>query len=348
MQPHRLLALLALFTLGLPLARAQSANPTIIDRAQQPPPPPPAPAQSDLGEVLGTEGEDAGVQRIAEPRKLPFKLSFSTDTQVYFTDNVLLQPEDNAQSDSDAVVFANSAALRLEGKAWAVGDGLLTPSLGLVYQRYYHGIASDDAARDDLDFDSYSVPFALRFRTQTGWEASLGVSAGSIYSLNAATSYDNIFRNLTPSLVVRKLVDIDRENLVSIGATLAYAATWTDTPDGPFTYRDDRNDKTDFALDAAYYHFRDRWTFSAYGRAALTDYLHYQEAGLLTGRDLDRRDTTYSFGASASYALAPWAQARAFTSVDWRDSNRDGDLLGDDYTYEAANLGLGVSLNFSF
>jgi hypothetical protein len=348
MNHARPLALLLGLAFAASAALAQDPNTTIIDRAQQPSPPPPAPARSDVGQVLGTEGEDTGVQRIAEPRKLPFKLNLSTDTQVYFTNNVLLQPEDNPQSDSDAVVFANTVSLRIEGKSLAVFDGLLTPSVALVYQRYYHGISSDDPARDDLDFDSYSIPFTLRYRTQNGWEASLGVTAGSIYSLNAATSYDNIYRNLTPSLGVRKLVGLDRDNLLSFGGTVSYSATWADTPGGIFDYRDDRNDKIDVALDAAYYHFRGRWTYNLYGRVALTDYQHYQEAGLFTGRDVDRRDTTYAMGAGVSYALAPWAAARAFTSLDWRDSNRDGDLLGDDYTYEAANLGLGVSLNFAF
>ncbi len=344
MNPSRTLALLAGLAFGTSSAAlAQDANTTIIDRAQQPAPPPPAPAPSDLGQVLGTEGEDTGVQRIAEPRKFPFKLIVSTDTQLYFTDNVFLQPDNNPQSDRDTVVLANTLSLRLEGKSWAVGDGLLTPSLGLVYQRYNHGLFQDDAARKDLDFDSYTIPLALRFRTQSGWEASLGLSAGSIYSLNAATSYDNIYRSLTPSLGLRKLVGIDRQNLLSFGGTLSYSATWTDTPGGFFDYRDDRNDKIDLALDAAYYHFRGRWTYNLYGRVAFTDFQHYQEAGFI---DVDRRDTTVSLGASVTYALTPWATARAFTSYDWRDSSQD--FAPDFYTYEAGNLGLGISLNFTF
>ncbi len=343
MNHARPLALLISLAFVASAASAQDPNAAIIDRAQQPAPPPPAPTQSDIGQVLGTEGEDTGVQRIAEPRRLPFKLSLATDTQLYFTDNVFLQPGDNPQSDRDTVVIANTVSLRLEGKSWAFGDGLLTPSIGIVYQRYYHGAFNDDPARDDLDFDSYTVPLTLRYRTQNGWEATLGVAAGSIYSLNAATSYDNIYRNLTPSLGIRKLVGLDRNNLLSFGASLAYSATWTDTPGGLLDYRDDRNDKIDLALDAAYYHFRGRWTYNLYGRVAFTDFQHYQEAAFT---DVNRRDTTVNLGAAVTYALAPWASARAFTSYDWRDS--DQNFAPKSYTYQAANLGLGVSLNFTF
>lgn len=345
MKLRRSLALLLALAGAVSPVFAQDPSATIIDRAQQPAPPPPTPGQSGLGQVLAGEGEDTGVQRIAEPRKLPFKLSVATDTQVYFTNNVLLQPDSSPASNSDATVLANTLSLRLEGRSWALGDGLLTPSLGFAYKRYYHGIASDDPARDNLDFDSYSLPLALRYRARNGWETTLGLAAGSIHSLNGASSYENIYRNLTTSLGLRKLHPIDRNNLLSFGGTLAYAATWADTPGGLFDYRDDRNDKFDFSADLAYYHLRDRWTYNLYTRVSLADYLHYQEAAF---RDVNRRDITCSLGASVTYTLAKWASARAFTSLDWRDSNRDGSGLGDDYTYEAASLGLGVSLNFAF
>lgn len=333
--------------LGLSLAAhgtlAQDANTTIIDRANQPAPPPPVAGQTDAAQVLGVEGADIGVQRIAQPRKYPVKLFINTDTQVYFTDNVLLQPDNNPQSNSDAVVFANSLSLRLETPSIAFADGLLTPSVGLSYQRYYHGISSDDPARDDLDFDSYSVPLSLRYRHQNGWEGNLGITAGTIYRLNGASSYENIYRHLTTSLGVRKIIGLDQNNLLTFGGTIAYAKTWADTPGGLFDFEDDRNDKVDYSLDAAYYYLLKKWTFNAYARVSIADYIGYQEAGF---RDVNRRDTTFSLGASATYAITPWASARVFTSTDWRESTQDGPI--DDYTYEAANLGLGVSLNFTF
>jgi len=337
------LALLLSLTLGTSIAAAQSSNSAIIDRAQQPAPPPAVPAQSEATKALGVEGEDTGVQRIAQPRKFPVKFFVNTDTQLYYTDNVFLSPDGNPQSESDAVVLANTLSLRAEAPSWAVASGLLTPSLGLTYQRYYHSLGRNEPNREALDFDSLSVPLTLRYRNQTGWEGTLGLTAGSIYRLNGASSYENIYRNLTPSLSVRKLVGLNKSNLLSFGASADYAATWTNTPGGLLDFRDDRNDKFTYSADAAYYYLRDRWTFNAYVRLSYADYLGYQEAGF---RDVSRNDTTFNFGASLTYTITPWASARVFASSDMRESNQDGPI--DDYTYEAGNLGAGVSLNFAF
>lgn len=340
------LALLLGLTVGTPFTVAQSANTSIIDRAQQPAPPPPAtPAQAEAAKALGPEGEDLGVQRIAQPRKFPIKLFVNTDTQLYFTDNVFLAPDNpGSQSESDAVVFANSLALRAEAPSLAVANGLVTPSLGFTYQRYYHSLGRNRTDREQLDFDSFSMPLMLRYRTQSGWEANLGVTAGSIYRLNGVSDYENIYRNLTPSLTVRKLISLDKQNLLSVGATIDYVHSWTDTPGGFIDYHDYRNNKADYALDVAYYYLRDRWTFNLYGRVAIADYVGYEEAGF---NSVNRTDVTYSLGASVSYTLTRWASARLFTSSDWRTSSQD-DPASFDYTYEAGTLGLGASLNFTF
>lgn len=339
-------ALLLSLALGASSAFAQSTNSSIIDRAQQPAPPSPAPAQSEAAKALGVEGEDTGVQRIADPRRYPLKFFLNTDSQLYFTDNVFLAPNDNPQSESDAVVLANTLSLRAEAPSWAFASALATPSLGLSYQRYYHGLGRNRADREDLDFDSYSIPLNLRFRTQNGWEANLGVTGGSIYRLNGTSGYENIYRNITPSLNVRKLISLNKQNLVSLGATLDYAATWTTTPGGAFDYRDNRNDKLDAVGDISYYYLRNRWTFNIYGRVAVGDYTGYQEAGF---RNLNRTDATFSLGASVNYSINAWASARLFTSSDWRTSTQDGtSTAGDDYTYEAGTVGTGISLNFSY
>jgi len=184
----------------------------------------------------------------------------------------------------------------------------------------------------------------LRYRTQSGWEGNLGVTAGSIHRLNGASSYENIYRNLTPSLTVRKLVSLDKQNLLSFGATIDYVSSWSETPGGLIDFSSSRNDKADYALDAAYYYLRDRWIFNLYGRVAIADYVGYEEAGF---NSVDRTDVTYSLGASVTYTLTRWASARLFSSSDWRTSSQD-DPTSFDYTYEAGTVGAGVSLNFTF
>lgn len=331
------LLLLALAAAPAALLTAQTDQ-TIIDRAQQPAPP--SLPSTQPATTVAPGDADAGNQRIAEPRRLPFKLHLVYDLQVYHTDNVNLVPDN--QSEDYAIIVANTLAARADFNSVAVGDALLTPSAGLTYQRYYHGVGTDD--HEALDFDSYSVPLSLRYRFGANWEATLGFTASAIYSLEGPPSYHRIYSACTPSLNLRKLVGLSQTNLVSFGAGLGYSFTESDRDGIPafLSYREDRNDKLDVSADVAYYHLVGKWVVSPYARLVFSDYSHYQEAAFT---DVERRDLTGSIGISATYNLTPWASARAFASYDWRNSEGNSPV---DYGYKATNAGLGLTLTAAF
>lgn len=332
------LLLLALAATPAALLHAQTDQ-TIIDRAQQQPGPPALPA-SQTGATVSPADIDAGNQRIAEPRALPFKLNFVYDAQVYYTDNVNLVPSD--QSANYAVIVANTLAVRADFNSWAIGDALLTPSAGITYQRYYHGVGSDN--HKALDFDSYSIPLSLRYRFGANWEASLGFTASAIYSLEGPPDYHHIYTSYTPSLSLRKLIGLSQSQILSFGGSVSHSFTESDRDGIPplFSYRENRNDKTDVSFDVAYYLLRGGWVISPYARLSYSDYAHYQEGGF---NDVDRRDLTGSLGLSVSYNFTPWASARLFTSYDWRDPQGDSPV---DYGYHSTNAGFGLTLSASF
>lgn len=339
------LLLLAFFASPAPWLAAQTGQ-AVIDRSQQPAPPS-LPADQPAGPAVSPGDADTGNQRIAQKRNLPFKLSLAYDVQVYHTANVDLAP--SGQPADDAVIVANTLALRADFNSHAIGDGVLTPSAGLTYQRYYHGVGTDD--HDNLDFDAYTVPLSLRYRFGDNWEASLGFSASSVYSLEGPPRYHLIYRAYSPSISLRKLVALAPDHIVALGGSLGYSATTADRDSVVFLtpFREDRNDKCELSTDVAYYYLRDKWTVSPYVRLTYSDYLHYQENSLLPAPapavDVDRRDLTGSVGLSVTYSLTPWVSARAFTSFDWRES------LGDDafdYGYDNTNVGLGLSLTANF
>jgi len=341
MKPALLLALL--FT-PVAVLSAQTGQ-TIIDRSQQPSAPPSAPAETS-GVSVNPGDSDTGDQRIAQPRALPLKLSIVYDAQAYSTSNVRLVP-DGTHKDY-AVVVANTVALRGDFVSAAVGDGVLTPSVGFNFQRFYHGVGSQQ--HRDLDFDAYTVPLSLRYRFGANWEATLGFSGSAIQSLEGPPKYHLIFRSYSPTLGLRKLIGLGQNHIVSLGAGLSYACTESDrdsVPAGFSAYRKDRNDKWDAAVDVAYYYLRGNWVVSPYARLAYSDYLHYQETNLLPApaTDVDRRDLTGSLGLSVTYNFTPWASARAFTSYDWRESLGDSAF---DYGYRSTTAGLGLSLSASF
>ena len=331
---------LALLGASAALLTAQTEQ-TIIDRSQQPGTParPETPATSSVapGDV------DSGTQRIAESRKLPFKLNFAYDSQVYHSNNIRLAA--SGTPEQDAVIFANTLALRAEFASHAIGEGLLTPSVGFTYQRFYHGVGENNFK--DLDFDSYSVPLSLRYRFGKNWEATAGLTANSVYSL---AEYHLIYRSYSPGLGLRKLISLGENQILSLGGNLSYSLTKADrdsTPAGFSAFRDDRNDKWDASVDAAYYYLHGKWVAGPYVRLAYTDYLHYHETSVLplAATTVDRRDITGSVGLSVSYNFTDWASARLFTNFDWRDSQGDRAF---DYGYANTNAGLGLTLSASY
>jgi hypothetical protein len=324
---------------------AADASQTIIDRAQQATPalatPPVAP-----GVTVSPGDADAGNQRIAEKRTSPVKVSVSYDGQFYYTDNVTLASPGGTKE--NAFILAQTLSVRGEFKSVALGEGMLTPSVGLVYQRFYHGIGEDhDVDLGDfssLDFDSFSLPFGLRYRFGANWEANLGITSNAVYGNDPATNYHQILRSHTPALSLRKMIGISDTQILSLGTSVSYAVTTADVSEIPSSvaYRDDRNDKTDYAADAAYYLLLGKWTVGPTVRVSYTDYLHYQEAAFT---DTNRRDLTASLGLSLSYTIRPWASARLYSSYDLRKPQ--GEDNGG-YAYTSKTLGLGLSLNAEF
>jgi hypothetical protein len=315
---------------------AQTASDVIIDRAQQPAAPT-APDAANPAKTTDEKGDlDGGTQRIATARKLPFKLTLSYDVQAFYTSNVFLQPNNEVE----ALVVAQTLQTTAQFNSIAIGEGLLTPTVGLVYQHYNHALGTGDQARQDLDFDAYSIPLALRYRCGDNWEFGLGVTATAVYSIEP--SYDLTYKSIGTSLSARKTFVFGRNQFLAAGASINFVKTDADVPPAPFNYRADRNDKVDTTLDVGYYYIKDRWVFSPYARLTQSDYLHYQEAGF---NDVNRRDLTFSLGASVSYNLNSWATARAFTSADWRDPQGSSPV---DYSYSTQNLGVGLTLSASF
>lgn len=341
---HRVLALPAL--LGALAASALAQQQPIIDRAEQGTPTRPTPTPGEIsGATSRATDEDAGVQRVAQPRKLPFKFSATLDEQLYTTNNVFLSADGAADAGQDATILASTLFLRVEGLPAPVGRGLLVPSLGFSYQRYLHGLTTNDAAIESLDFDSFSLPASVAYRFGRGWEASAGLTVGSLYSVRGDPTYELLYRTHTGALGLRKITELAKDTLLVAGAGISYSDTWTSVSDvAPgLGYRDDRNDKVDYSLDAALYRFAGAWTLSPFLRLSYADYLHWQEGSFT---DHDRADLTLGAGLSASLAFETWGSLRFFAGYDLRDSTLDAPGL--DYTYDAGTLGAGITFSLRY
>ena len=331
----------ALLLAALPAA-AQTSN-TIIDRANQRAPSPTAPAPGlDTPPAAPGADTDAGTQRVAEPRRLPFRLTASFDEQLYVASNVFLAPNDSPVNDTGALVSTTTVALGADTLPVVVGEGRLVFSAAIVWQRFLHGLATSNPDIEALDFDSYSLPLGATYNWGRGWEAAASIGVGSLYSIGDSPSHELLYRNHTPSLALRKLTRLSDGLLLSLGGGISYSDTDASLHDVPafLGYREDRNDRVDASLSAALYAFDGPWTLSPSLRVAHGHYLHWQESRFV---DQDRDDLTASLGLTVTYAFADWGTARAFATYDIRESSG-----GVDYDYSSGTAGLGLSLALRF
>ena len=337
----RSLALVLATATALPLA---AQNTSIIDRANQGAPAASAPVPAaEAAPTSPGAGSDSGIQRVAEPRRLPFRVSASFDEQLYTTSNVFLVPDGNAASHTGALVSTTTLATGIDTYPVVVGEGRLSFSADLAWQRNHHGLATSSPAIEDLDFESYSLPLAASYRWGRGWEATASLTVGSLYSVKDAPSHELIYRSTVPALTLRKLTRLSEHLLATTGLGISYADTKASLHDVPtfFAYRDDRNDRVDVSIDAALYAIRGPWTLSPSVRLVNGHYLPWQEGNFTS---YDRDDLTASAGLSLSYSFADWGSARAFATYDLRESS--GGITDYDYDSGAAGVGLNLSLRF--
>lgn len=334
---QRLPLCLRALLLALATATTLLAQQAVINRAEQGAPTNPATPALRPKTTDQAADEDAGVQRVADPRRLPFKVTATLDEQLYATSNVFLEPSGSG-SPEDAVILATTGILRIDGLARSVGSTVLIPSASFIWQRYLHGIATTDGTIEELDFDSYSLPLALAVRFGQGWEATATFNSSAIYSVRGAPDYELLFRSYTPSLALRKIIELAETRFLIASASTAYSNTWTSATG----VEDNRNDRADLTLDVAYMHLLGRWTLNPFARANFSHYIHWQEA---VNQDYDRDDLTLSSGLSVSYAFNDWSSLRVFASYDLRFSDSDSSV---DYTYHSGSAGLGATLSLRY
>ena len=326
-------------SLALTLCAAASlpAQRAIIDRADQGVPTRPSLPEDLPAQTSQATDQDAGVQRIAAPRKLPFKITATFDEQLYATNNVFLTPSRSGAAD-EATILATTALIRVDGLARSIGQTLLTPSVSFIWQRYLHGITTTNPTIEDLDFDSFSLPVAASLRFGEGWEANATFTSSALYSILGTPDYELLFRSYSPSLALRKIIEIKESRYLIAGLTTTYSNTWT-SASGVST---DRNNRADLALDLAYLHLAGPWTINPFARASGSHYLGWQEA---IRQNYDRDDLNLSTGLSLSYALKNWGSLRTFASYDWRLSDSDSPVA---YAYRSGTAGVGVTISLRY
>ncbi len=331
-----------------------SAQNTAVDTAQsatttQQLQKPIAPSKQMAQAPLLYEGEldDIGPQYVLQPHERPKYIQVMGDLQLYHTDNAALASANKVGT--DVTVFTIQVALQNQAKEYF--NGVVTQArVGFRFQSYWYGIFSgrDNSSSPsayspmkDLDFVIYSPFVEVNFK-KNSWYGNLGLRYAAFYntnSLTAGAADRNFYQEWVPSGSLGYQLNIDANRILQVQYDGDFRGTHTDQMFTPPAAQQPTGwqDRTDHAVSLIFSHIvGDHWVFQPAYRLMFTRY---------TNDTRDRTDVYNTLSFMVAYYFNENASARAFTSMEWRNSSFEA---GVNNNYQAWNLGIGASLNFSF
>jgi len=256
--------------------------------------------------------------------------SFTWDAEYYYNSNIFLSGGSKIYGID---VYQNTFIANLRLGKHRVGSFIAIPRMGVIHQRYYHGLTGGDglstAQLNGLDFDNLILYVANTFKTAGGWEYDLGFEYSNIFSLE--DDYENTYTGYTPYVNVRKVFPISRNKFFMASGDLRHHFTDVDTFFG--TRKSDENDRTDASFTLRYYQILGDFTVTPYYRVAYSNYYNGNYDG--------RWDLLRTVGLNVIYKINKTFSLKTFTSFDTKDIN--GNSLKD---YQKWTVGVGATARF--
>ncbi|HVU36746.1 MAG TPA: hypothetical protein VHC95_00280 [Opitutales bacterium] len=333
---------------GLVLASASpvAAQQTAVDTAQsvntnqqlQKPLKPSDQKGQDVPLLYEGELEDLGPQYVLQPHERPKYLQVMGDLQVYHTDNAALVPANKIGT--DVSVFTVEAAYQSQAKVM-FGDVQTQFRAGFRFQSYWYGIIS---GRDKstsastynpvnlLDFQIYSPFVEVSFK-KNNWYGGLALRYAA-YTNSNQFSDETFYQEWVPSGSFGYQWVLDQHRIVQVQYDGDFRSTNTDEKGTHPTGWEDRADNSISLIHS--YILGEHWIFQPSYRLMWSKY---------TNPERYRSDIYNTLSFMVAYYFNENLSARAFTSIEWRNSSMEG---GVDNSYQNWNIGVGVSLTGSF
>lgn len=296
------------------------------------------------------EVEDIGPQYVLQPHERPKYVQIMGDLQLYHTDNAALALTNKVGT--DVTVFTVQVAVQSQAKE--IANGIVTQlRAGFRYQSYWYGIFSGRnnstaptapgvfSPVKDLDFVIYQ-PFVEATFKKDAWYGNLGLRYAAFYNTNsrtAAAEDRNFYQEWVPSGTVGYQLNLDSQRIIQLQYDGDFRGTHTDQMFTPSAGQQPTGwqDRTDHAVSLIFSHIvGEHWVFQPAYRIMYTKYTNDARA---------RQDIYNTLSFMVAYYFNEYASARAFTSIEWRNSSYEA---GVDNSYQVWNLGIGASLNVSF
>jgi hypothetical protein len=297
----------------------------------------------DLGDVVGGEAGNLGLQRPVELRELPIDATFMVNSRLYRTNNMFKSADSNLIEDSS--VFELGGTLSLSIPELTFQGYKATPSLNLTHMRFFNAKLADI-----LDFETQVVA------------ASMGLQITDTFSITPGVDYNRMispggdehkFHGSGASLMAMKMIPHGEKGMIMImgggkwnwtsGDALLDPETGipmfsVDTLTGEITplQLEDEQDRWDANLNISYmWNLPSGIVFSPSGGFATSNYLVNTNKG--------RRDYTYTMGANLSLPVIEWLNTQMFGTYSFKKTNGKGTVPAQEYK----NFDFGMSLGYS-
>jgi hypothetical protein len=299
----------------------------------------------DLGDVVGGEAGNLGLQRPVELRGLPIDATFMVNSRLYRTNNMFKSADSNLIDDSS--VFELGGTLSLSIPEVTFKGYKATPSLNLTHMRFFNAKLADI-----LDFETQVVA------------ASMGLQITDTFSITPGIDYNRMispggdehkFHGSGASLMAMKMIPSGDKGMWMIMGGSKWNWTSGDALLDPVTgvpmveidpvtgviglpfKEEDEQDRWDANLNVSYMlNLPSGITFSPSAGIAASNYI--------VNRNKGRHDLTYTLGANLSLPILEWLNTQTFGTYSFKKTNGKGKEL---LTQEYKNFDFGMSLGYS-
>lgn len=281
----------------------------------------------------GLRDSETGTQRVIKQERRYWRIDASYNLQVYYTSDLFLS--DQAISEYDSVgIMSNRLDLRTIPVDWVSNDLIITPSIGLSWNRLNHfGDGSVDL--DGFDFEHHRVYTEARIR-RAG--STLSFTAGLEYArLYDFDDRDTTYSAISPYLSVKKLFSMNDTPIIVTG-DLNYFSADRNTGFSGYNLLDEDSEN--------------RWQAAAnvfsvmnWGKLQAVPFFKLAYIKYTDWPVSSREDMVFAFGANLSYPIWKAVRVRAFGLYE--NKSVDESFLGWP-DYEKYDLGVGLTAGFSF
>lgn len=276
---------------------------------------------------------DLGVQRIVRVFPRGYEVTFSLDSQIYFTSNIFLV--DNIVGDEGkAAIIANAINAEIEFGRRVAFSGLSSFSVSAHYKRHNYDAMGEEIDLSWLDFDLQSIRASYQLTRQSGLSLEGYLNYNRLY--NFQEGYET-FQAFIFGFGLRQRIGLKSFGFVMLEADASYslAERRTSTFDA---LGEDSETKGSLLLGLRHYkYFWKRFYLNVFSNARFQYFPNWDES---------RVDLMFTGGIHSGIFVGDWGRLNFYSVIEFKNTFTSSVIRYPDYN--KYDIGMGLTLQKQF